>query len=774
MSALILHHFRRLITTVLRCFLFSVFSVTTAFTTADDRVSFRSEVMAVLSRSGCNQGTCHGNANGKGGLKLSLRGQDPDTDFRTLTRSSASRRIDRLSPEASLLLQKPLMMVPHEGGKRFPAESRDYQILRHWIAQGAVDDPDVAPKLVALKASPSQQTVTAPVRSVTLRAMATFSDGREEDVTHLAVFEPSATFVSVNSQGVVNSERSGPTTVVVRYLNQQFPVTLEFIDARNEFAFAGPAPANAIDEAVYSQLKRLRINPSEPCVDHVFLRRVFLDLTGRLPDPQTVEEFTQSDDPQKRSRLIDHLLQTEEFFDFQTLRWADLLRVEDKTLDARGVQVFHEWIRACVAENKPLNEFAAEIIEARGSTYDVPQTNLYRAIRKPEARGEAIAQVFLGVRLQCARCHNHPFDRWTQDDYYGWSNFFARIDYKIIENKRRDKNDKNEFAGEQVVLITDSGDIRNPTTGVTAGLRFLGEQADSVQLESTLSEGVGQLIKSVGGDAPVEKDRLQRLAAWIRSRDNTRFAATQANRIWYQVTGRGVVDPVDDFRSTNPPSNQQLMDVLTSSFIESNYDVRQLLRLIMNSNTYQQSSASADSALQAAWPGAFASVELRRLSAEQLLDGISAVLGVSPQYGGHPAGTRATQLKGVRNGGHRYSKPEIGDDFLKLFGKPNRLQTCDCERTTDTTLAQTFEMISGALIDDLLKDPRSRINRLLKSGVSSEKIVRELYLAALSRPPSQTEKDAAALYIEQRKDRVAAVQDLTWALLNSNEFLLRQ
>ena len=742
--------------------------------TAEESPSFRNEVMAVLSRAGCNQGTCHGNANGKGGLKLSLRGQDPDLDFRTLTRSSASRRIDRLAPEASLLLQKPLMVVPHEGGKRFRPDSSDYQILKRWIESGAEEDPDTSATLVSLTATPAHLTVAAPQRKVAIKATALFSDGQQSDVTHLAVFEPSATFVTVDSSGTVTSERSGPTTIVVRYLNQQFPVTLEFIDARPAFEFTAPAPANVIDRAVYSQLKRLRINPAAICEDHVFLRRVYLDLTGRIPDAKTVREFTASQDPLKRSKLIDRLLESEDFFDVQTLRWADLLRVEDKTLDTRGVEVFHDWIHQSVADNKPLNEFAAELIEARGSTYEVPQTNLYRAIRKPEARGEAIAQVFLGVRLQCARCHNHPFDRWTQDDYYGWSNFFARIDYKIIENKRRDKNDKNEFAGEQIVLIKDSGDIKNPTTGVTAGLRFLGEQADSVQFETALSEGAGKLFRSVGSEVPIGKDRLQRLAAWMRSAENKRFAATQANRIWFQLMGRGVVDPVDDFRSTNPPSNQDLMDALTTAFIESGHDVRQLIRLIMNSNTYQHSTASANDVAHNTWPGAFAAVELRRLSAEQMLDGISVVLGVTPQFGGHPSGTRAAQLKGVRNGGHRYSKPEIGDQFLKLFGKPNRLQTCDCERTTDTTLAQTFEMISGELIHDVLKDPRNRITRQLKAGTTSSEIVRDLYLTTLSRPPSRAEEDAAMVYVAQQNDRTAALQDLTWALLNSNEFLLRQ
>lgn len=726
---------------------------------ADDLpdVSFRNEVMAVLSKAGCNQGTCHGNAHGKGGLKISLRGQDARADYLTLTRQSAARRVTPLQPEESLLLQKPLMTVPHEGGRRFSTESREYQILRDWIAAGLPQDDDTAATLVSLNVTPAQQTVYAPELSAALNAEATFSDGTIRDVTSLSVFESSATFVSVTADGVAAAEKAGLATVVVRYLDQQKPVRLEFVDAPADFTFIAPEPANFIDEAVFAQLKRLRTNPAPVCDDTTFVRRAYLDVTGLLPAEETVHEFLTSTAANKRSELIDRLLASEAFVDFQTLRWADLLLVEEKTLDAKGVDVYHNWIRSSIADNKPLNEFAAELIAARGSTYKVPATNFYRVLRKPEQRAEAAAQVFLGVRLQCAKCHNHPFDRWTQDDYYGWSNFFARIDYEIIENKRRDKNDKHEFSGEQIVKLKDEGDIRNPGTGQIADLRFLGDGDPTAGGEATAA-----------GDPP--PDRLQLLAAWLGDPANQRFAAAQANRIWAQLLGYGIVDPIDDFRSTNPPANPELLERLTREFVEHNFDVRHLMRVIMNSRTYQL--GAMESAEFAITP--FAGTVPRRMTAEQTLDAVAQVLQVSVKFGGHDAGTKAVQLKGVRNGGFRYSPPEIGDRFLRLFGKPNRLQTCECERTNETTLAQTFEMVSGELISELLRQKGNRIDRSLQAKLPVEQIVDQLYAAAIGRNPTSEERTAALACVDRQSSVRIGLEDVVWALLNSNEFLLRR
>ncbi|MEZ6055711.1 MAG: DUF1549 and DUF1553 domain-containing protein [Planctomycetaceae bacterium] len=727
---------------------------------SDVAPSFRNDIMAVLSKSGCNRGSCHGNQHGKGGLKLSLRGQDPAADYVMLTRQLASRRVNQADPAASLLLLKPLAAVPHEGGQRFAADSVEYQQLLSWIEQGLPNDPKDGPRLKELSVTPRLKTVVAGQEPVTIQAIATFDDGSTRDVTRLAVFDSSNIGVTVSPDGVASSADPALTTVTVRYLNRQAPVRIEWIANRPEFTFESPQPANVIDELVFAQLKRLRIQPAPVCDDVTFLRRIHLDVTGRLPTAAQGEAFISSTDPEKRRRLIDELLASEDYVDMQTMRWAELLRAEEKTLDAKGLKGYHQWIRASVAEGKPLNEFAAELIAARGSTYEVPATNLFRALRTTEERAESTAQLFLGVRLTCAKCHNHPFDRWTQDDYYGWSNFFSRIDYKIIKNERRDKNDKHEFVGEQIVQIKKEGEVNNPRTGKPATLRLLGSSTSaSTSTPPTIEESKDQ-------------DRLQLLAAWIASPDNRRFAETQSNRIWAQLIGRGIVDPIDDFRETNPPSNPELLDAITNEFIASGYDTRQLFRLILNSQTYQLASEPNDSNAHDAT--CFSHVIPQRLSAEQLLDSLSQVIETPAEFGGHPSGTRAVQLIGVRNGEFRYAVPKGGDRFLMLFGRPSRLQSCECERGGETTLAQTFEMVSGEMILQLLKKSKNRIDRAVDSNESAEAFVNSLYWSALTRPPNDIERKELTAYIEKSQDRRGALEDVTWAVLNSNEFLLRR
>jgi len=726
-------------------------------TARDSRTpSFRNDVMAVLARSGCSLGTCHGNQNGKGGLKLSLRGQDPEGDFVTLTRQLAARRVNVLIPDDSLLLRKPSMQVPHEGGRRFSLDASEYQILRNWIAVGMPVDADSAPRLIRLNVAPTAITLHEPQRSTPLKATAAFSDGSERDVTSLAVLESSDPAVRISADGTVTfaeSRSSRQTSVTVRYLNRQTTARIEFVPDCPGFVFTSPAPNNFIDSLVFAQLQRLQINPSQVCDDTTFLRRIYLDLTGRLPTVPQALEFLESADANKRSSLIDRLLASTGFVDFQALRWADLLRVEDKTLDSKGVAVFYRWIRDSIATDKPLNQFAAEIIAARGSTYSEPPANFYRALRTPEERAESTAQVFLGVRLQCAKCHNHPFDHWTQDDYYNWTNFFARVDYKIIENKRRDENDKHEFDGEQIVFMKHEGNVRNPTTGKTAGLRFLGDGENSAADDES-------------------SDRLQSLSKWMGSPDNRRFAATQANRIWFQLLGRGIVDPIDDFRLTNPASNPELLEAITQEFVSHDYRVRELMRLILNSRTYQLSSepnpTNADDMTS------FSRAIPQRLTAEQTLDAISQVLDVSAKFGGYPDGTRAVQLAGVRNGGHRYSRPETGDKFLALFGKPGRLQTCECERTGETTLAQTMEMVSGELITELIRDPENRVADSVQSSETVARFLDNFWWSALSRPPTQGEVAFMLEHVKKSTDPKSALQDIAWAVLNSNEFLLRR
>lgn len=721
--------------------------------------SFRNDIMPILSRAGCALGTCHGNQHGKGGFRLSLRGQHPDQDLITLTRSLGSRRVDLLRPQNSLLLRKPLMDVPHEGGKRFEQTSTEYQTLLTWIAMGMPADSENTPALIGLNVSPEASTLLGSDRQQVLEVVAEYSDGSSRAINHLAVFESSNPAVVVSPDGTVafaESEFTQQTSVTVRYQQLQAVSTVDHVPKRDGFRFQSPQPNNEIDTLVFSQLQRLRINPSALCDDTVFLRRLYLDLTGRLPTPEQARRFRGSGEPGRRAALIDELLASADFADVQAMRWADLLRVEDKTLDAKGVQIFYHWIREQVASDRPLNEFAAELIAARGSTYSSPPTNFYRALRKPEERAEATAQVFLGIRLQCARCHNHPFDRWTQDDYYGWTGFFSRIDYKILENRRRDSNDKHEFDGEQIVFMKEDGETANPGTGQIAALRFLGNEHPQVTTPINDSE----------------RDRLLILADWFADPTNERFAASQANRIWFQLFGRGIVDPIDDFRSTNPAVNPPLLKLITDKFVAGGMRVRPLMRLILNSAAWQL--ASDENETNQFDQTLFSHAIPVRLSAEQMVDSISQVIGVTPAFGGQPAGLRAAQLPGVRNGGHRYSAPEIGDRFLRLFGKPDRLQTCECERSTETTLAQTMELVSGEMLSQLLQQQTNRLSALMASDADHRQLIQELWWAALTRAPTEAEVDAMLAHLQSSADLRQALEDIIWALVNSNEFLIRR
>ncbi len=713
--------------------------------------SFAHDVMAVLSKAGCNMGACHGNQNGKGGLKLSLRGEDPAWDFDVLTREQAGRRTNAVEPDQSLILLKPTMQMAHEGGRRFARNSPEYAILRSWVAAGMPAELGEPRRFTALTVSPLECLLVAPADRVALRVEATFSDGSRRDVSRLAVYEPAEQIVSIDPGGMATRRSLGETTVVVRYLDRQASVRLAFVPNRPGFAWSGPPPANVIDEQVFAKLQKLQVNPSPPVNDGVFARRAYLDLLGVIPTADEARRFVADPNPAKRARLIDALLERQEFADFWALKWSDLLRNEEKTLDSKGVQNFHAWIRAGIAAGKPLDQFVRELIAARGSTYSEPAANYYRAMRDPLMRAESTAQLFLGVRLQCTKCHNHPFDRWTQNDYYSWANLFARVDYKILENRRRDTNDTHEFDGEQVVYMARQGEVKHPRTGATLPPRFLSDAAQPLR---------------------DDQDRLEELSRWVASPDNPRFVQTQANRIWYNLMGRGVVDPIDDFRATNPPVNPGLLDALAREFVAARFDLRQMIRLVMNSQVYQLSSApqatNRDDELN------FSHASVRRLSAEQLLDSLSQATGVPLEFNGYPAGTRAGELPGVFAQRRRGTPSSPADEFLQLFGKPPRLQTCECERSNETTLNQAFVMVGGGLVKDLLARPGNRLSQLLVEQKSAAEMLGELYWATLSRAPATVELQATAAYIEQAPDRRAALEDVAWGLLNSNEFLLRQ
>jgi hypothetical protein len=715
---------------------------------------FSIEIAALLSKSGCNAGACHGNATGKGGLKLSLRNQDALFDYKALVSEHTGRRVDSFDPDRSLLLAKPLMNTAHEGGQRFTTDSPEAALLRRWLAAGAPNDPPNTPRVKSIRVTPTDLILRAPEDKFQFKVTATFSDGTEQDVTRWAVYEPVEPRVAITPEGAATFTRDGETTVLVRYLSAQKSIRVALVPRRAEFFWNDAESLNRVDEIVHTRLRELQINPSAPASDAEFIRRLSLDLLGVLPTVDEAKKFIADKSPDKKAKLIDAWLARPEYAELWALRWADLLREEEKYLDVKGVRALHEWLRASFANNRPLDQFARELVSTTGSTYDHPAANYYRALRDPVTRGEATAQVFLGTRLQCAKCHNHPFDRWTQDDYHQWTAVFARIDYEILENARRDKNDKHEFIGEQRVKILDKGDVTNPRTNKPAEPRLLG-------VKTTLD-----------GQTP----RLDSLAEWLTAKDNKQFARAMANRLWHSVMGRGIVDPVDDFRASNPPSHPALLDYLADELVKSGYDQRHVLRLILNSATYQRSSAANPTNLDDEQH--YARAIPRKLSAEILLDTLCQVTGSQLDWASLPDGSRSAQRAGLGAKRRREASSDV-DKFLRSFGKPPRLTNCECERSTAGTISQSFQMLSGPLPAELLTQPDNQLDRWTKSQLPVAHLIEEIWWTTLTRVPTSEEEQAAKQLltsdmVTDPKERRAVIEDILWALVNSHEFQLRR
>ncbi len=709
--------------------------------TARPRVAgYRVDVAAVLSRAGCNMGACHGNITGKGGFRLSLRGDDPTGDYLALSRDMLGRRIDRSRPSESLILLKPTGRVPHEGGLRFGPASAEARALLGWIADGALDDRATAPKVVRLRVFPDHRMVAAPGLSQQLAVTAEFSDGTRRDVTREAAFDVNdPTKVTVGPEGLVATRSPLETTVAVRYLTGRAVSRLAFIADRPGFVDR-PVPAdNPIDRHVFAKLNAMKITPADPATDAVFLRRAHLDAIGLPPTPEEVRSFLADPDPGRRARLVDRLVARPEFADFWALKWADLLRNEEKTMGDKGVWVFQRWLRDQIAADVPLDEFARRIVSAKGSTWKNPPASFYRTNRDPMTAAETIGQVFLGVRLQCARCHNHPFDVWTQDDYYGLAAYFGNVGRKILDPDRKDIFDKHEINGDVVI--------------------HLAGRPETVQPRS------GQMMqpKPPGGPRPELHDdpnALDDLADWL-TRDNPQFARNMANRVWFHLMGRGIVDPVDDFRDSNPPSNPALLDALTDEFRRGGFRLRPLAALILKSRAYALGPEVNET--NAEDEANFSRAQVRLLPAEVLLDAVGQALGKPDAFANVPPGLRAAQLPGIEGGG----------PFLKAFGKPERLLTCECERSEETTLAQAFQLINGESIRSKLEAPDNRIGRLLDSGAADESIAAELATAILGRPPTASDLAEIVGHVARGKDRRKAWEDAAWALINTKEFLLR-
>lgn len=726
-------------------------------------LSYVHDVFPLFAKAGCSQGTCHGNANGKGGLKLSLRGQDPGADYEVLLRAAGGRRVNRTEPERSLILTKASGSVPHGGGVRFKTGSDDYRTLARWLGEGARSDAGTAPAVVRLSVFPPERVLYAGADRASagaaqqLRVTAHYADGAARDVTGLACYESSDEQVTVSAEGLVEAPSGGEAGVNVRYGGLMQTSRLMFVPARPAFAFR-PFPArNYVDQHVLAKLRTARVQPSTVCDDSTFIRRAYLDTLGFPPTPEEARAFlaecaeeTKSQSTaagaeprawKARDRLVDRLLQRPEFADFWTVKWADLLRAEERTLDPRGMKAFYGWLRESFAQNKPLDRFVRELLTATGATYDQPATAYFRRTRSPDLLAENTAQLFMGVRLSCAKCHNHPYDQWKQTDYHSMAAYFARVGRETKYKPRRQRFDAEEIHGDEILVVKSAGEWNNPATGQPLPPVMLGDPTS----------------------APAENapDRRAALAAWLTRPDNPFFARAMANRIWYHLLGRGIVDPVDDFRASNPPSNIPLLQALAGDFAARGFDLRHLVGTIMKSSTYQLSSET--NALNEADQKYFSHATPTRLTAEQMLEAITTVTGAPEEFAGYPAGTRVTQVVPTW-------QPH---PFLRLFGQPPRETVCECERSTDATLGQSFELIGGRLIDSRLRAADNRLSRLLAPGKPETEMVTELYLAAYSRYPAPDELKIGLEHLKGAGDRRAALEDLAWGLMNTKEFLLR-
>jgi hypothetical protein len=666
---------------------------------------------------------------------LSLRGYLPEVDYENLTHDMHGRRVNSLDSDRSLILLKATGQVPHEGGRRFDVGSPQYRILRDWIAAGRPSDLATAPRLERLELLPARAVVNEPERTQQIRVVGHFADGSASDVTSLACFSSSdAETADVSPAGTATSRKMGEAAVLVRYLDATATSRLTFLRDVPGFAWPTAPESNYVDRHVFAKLLGLRLPPSDLATDEEFLRRAFLDACGVLPTPEEARGFLADRSPDKRAKLIDALLERPEYADFWSLKWADKLGCNNRFVGAAGAYKYRRWIRDAVASNRPFDEWVRKILTATGPNYSQPASGFYRRIRDPDSRVETVAQLFLGVRVQCARCHNHPAERWTQDDYFGLAAFFPRIKYKDSEN----------FIGiynkEEVVYVDRAGEVTHPRTGQTVTPKFLGGPVAA---------------------ASESEDRRAVLADWLTASDNPFFARTAVNRIWFHLFGRGIVEPVDDFRDSNPPSNDELLDALAADFVAHGFDTKHVIRTIMNSRTYQLSSRP--NALNADDVKYFSHAQLRLLTAEQLLDAISQVTGSPEKFTGLPTGVRAAELPD----GEFYHR------FLRTFGQPQRSSACECERESDSTLTQALHLIGGRVIHNKLRATDGRVQSLASSNIQPAEMIDELYLAALSRFPTGEERQVGLTLFASVPDRRAAVEDLTWALINSKEFLFQ-
>ncbi|MFQ5928703.1 MAG: DUF1549 and DUF1553 domain-containing protein [Acidobacteriota bacterium] len=701
------------------------------------KVTFVRDVLPIMNKIGCTAGTCHGAAKGKNGFKLSLRGYDPEFDYQALLYDMSGRRFNRADPPQSLMLAKPTQEVAHGGGTQIERGSRYYNTILSWISEGVPfgnPEVDTAEKL---EVWPEEIFMHGPGRRQQVLVIAHYADGSLRDVTREAHIASSNTeSVSVTDDAVVEGIRKGEGALLVRYEGKFVTVPVTVLNPKPGFAWSKLPQYNYIDKFIDAKLKRLRIQPSPPADDAEFLRRAYLDLTGQLPTPEVVRAFVEdaADSQIKRSRIIDRLIGSEEYVDNWTLKWGDLLRSNRKFLSNKGMWVFREWLRQSIAENKPYDRLVKELLTSKGSTFENPAASFFRVARDPKEAMQTTTQLFLGVRMVCAQCHDHPFEKWTQNQYYEMAAFFAAIGVR-----------PGFQSGEEIVYEKRyDNEIKHPKYGAIVQPKYLVASHDAPPI-------------------PSDGDRRSALVGWLTSKNNPFFARAIANRIWSYFFGYGIIEPVDDIRASNPPVNKPLLDALARDLTDHDYDLQHLMRTIANSRTYQASFRTNE------WNQDdyinFSHQLPRRLSAEQLADAISMATGSHFEFAEVPEDFRAVQLP----------DPHVGmGGFLDLFGRPQREEPCECERKSEMSLPQALNLVNGPTLGNAVADPKGRVAQVILRGAADRELIEELYLSTLSRFPTGEEYDLAATHFNKGKSRAGAAQDLLWALVNSKAFLFNR
>ena len=710
-------------------------------------VYFARDVIPVLTKRGCNSGGCHGKSTGQNGFKLSLLGFGPSDDYEAIVLEARGRRLFPADPPKSLLLQKSTGQTPHGGGQRIEAGSDDYHVLLDWITAGAPAPKPDDPYVERVSVTPAHAVMSASDR-LQLQVTVHFSDGSSRDVTRRAVYESNEPDVAeVDALGVITTNDAGGLfAVMVRYGEQLavFHGTVPFsLDGQERSPISAELEEqlqlDTIDQHLLAAWDRLGIEPSPPADDAVFVRRVTLDVCGRLPRPEEVQAYVDDSNPDKRARLIDRLLDDPSYASYFALKWADILQNRGRgystSKQRQGTALFSAWIRDAITSNMPYDQFVAEVLTATGSQELNPPTVWYRTVRTEQEYVESVSQAFLGVRLQCAQCHHHPTEKLSQDDYYGLAAVFSRVG-------RKGGFADAEVPTNEVIYLKPRGETIQPRTGEVMSPRPLGGPDFSAKSYS---------------------DPRHDLVRWMTSPENPYFAQTMANRMWAHFHGRGIIHPIDDARSTNPPSNPELLNALTQEFIASGYDVKHLIRICTNSYTYGLSSAPTAS--NARDRQCFSRFSPRRLPAEVLLDAFSDALGVATKFPGNagefPAGTRAIDLP----------DEAVDSNFLDVFGRPARSSACECERVDAPALGQALELVSSPLIQEKLASPDGFAAELVAAGTSHEENVHTAFIRLFARSPRPEETAVAVEFLEGKEDAAAAYQSLLWSLLATNEFL---